>query len=154
MKISDYLTKEMIFTGAKAEDKADALQVMLDQATGQGVIEQDRKAALLGKLMDREKMGSTGVGGGVAIPHASGENIERMMIAIGQFPDGVEFGAIDANPVKLIFMIIGPERDPRAHLRLLAALVRTIKNRDLLKSLMKASSPTEIYDLISIHDSR
>ncbi|MDH5477243.1 MAG: PTS sugar transporter subunit IIA, partial [Nitrospinota bacterium] len=90
-------------------------------------------------------LGSTGVGGGVAIPHASGENMEKMMVAIGKFPKGVDYSAIDSKPVNLVFMIIGPTRQPRAHLQLLAAIVRTLRNKPLLASILESTDPAHIY---------
>jgi mannitol/fructose-specific phosphotransferase system IIA component (Ntr-type) len=112
----------------------------------------DRKKILIDKLLEREALSSTGIGGGVAIPHASGENIEQMLVAIGQVPGGVEYEAIDDEPVELVFMIIGSERVPRVHLQLLATIVRACKNSELVKELKTSDNGTDIYKLIEQFD--
>ncbi|MDH4184260.1 MAG: PTS sugar transporter subunit IIA [Nitrospinota bacterium] len=145
MKITDYLTKEMIAVDLKAEGRKNLLAAMVDHIIAQGGLDAGRREVLLAKLAERESMGSTGIGGGVAIPHASGENLDKILVAIGKFPEGVEYDAIDGKPVNLAFMIVGPEREPRAHLQLLAAIVRTLRNKELQKNILESDSPEEIF---------
>ncbi|MDH5637832.1 MAG: PTS sugar transporter subunit IIA, partial [Nitrospinota bacterium] len=135
MKITEYLTKEMIAVDLRASGKEEAIAAMVDHIVAQGGVDSGRRGALIDKLTEREALGSTGVGGGVAIPHASGEDMEKMMVAIGKFSEGVDYDAIDGKPVNLVFMIVGPTRQPRAHLQLLAAIVRTLRNKPLLQSI-------------------
>ncbi|MDH5509503.1 MAG: PTS sugar transporter subunit IIA [Nitrospinota bacterium] len=145
MRITEYLTKEMIAVDLKASGKEEAIAAMVDHMVAQGGVETARRDALKEKLTEREALGSTGVGGGVAIPHASGEDMEKMMVAIGKFPEGVDYKAIDGKPVELVFMIVGPARQPRAHLQLLAAIVRILRNKSLLKSIQESTDPEHIY---------
>jgi len=152
MKITDFFTEDLVLAGLKPVDKSQACEMMVDHLIEKGRIAQDRRKILLDKLMEREALSSTGIGGGVAIPHASGENIDNMLVAVGQIPEGVDYDAIDDEPVRIIFMIIGSERLPRVHLQLLAMIVRACKNHDLVESLIKASSAKEIYNLIAEFD--
>ena len=152
MKITEFLEKNMIAVDLQASDKEEALAAMVGHIIDNGGIDAGRRDALVAKLMERESLGSTGVGGEVAIPHASGEDLQKMMVAIGKFPEGVEYKSLDAKPIRLMFMIIGPEREPRAHLQLLAAIVRTLRNKPLLDGIMQAASSEDIYRLLITAD--
>lgn len=152
MNIIEYLSKDMILTGVATDDKTGLCELIVDHLINKKIITGDRRKILVDKIMERESMSSTGIGGGVAIPHASGEDIDNMIIIIAQIPDGVEFDAIDDAPVELVFMIIGSERVPRVHLQLLATIVRACKNKELVGSLKKAADAVEVYELIAGFD--
>lgn len=152
MNIIEYLSKDMILTGITTDDKAGLCGLIVDHLISRKIITKDRRKILIDKIMERESMSSTGIGGGVAIPHASGEDIDNMIVIIAQIPDGVEFDSIDDAPVDLVFMIIGSERVPRTHLQLLATIVRACKNIELVGSLKKAADASEMYELIAGFD--
>jgi len=124
------------------------LALMVDRIVAAGAIGADRRDPLIAKLTERERLSSTGIGGHVGIPHASGENIGDMIVAVGVLPDGVAFDAIDGEPVRLVFLIVGSERAPRIHLQLLAAIVRFCKNRQVAEKLMAADDPADAYAVI------
>ncbi len=145
LKITEYLTSDLVLTGMKPEDKKDVCEIMVDMLIEKGKLSGDRKKILIEKLMEREALSSTGIGQGVAIPHASGENIENMLVAVGQVPGGVDYESIDGAPVNLVFMIIGSERSAREHLQLLAAIVRACKNHGLVEKLLNSESADEMY---------
>ena len=98
--MAEYLSVEMVMTGLAPVDKRSVCEAMVDHIVAMGQISADRRDPLVEKLMEREELSSTGIGGGVAIPHASGEAIDSMLVAVAQIPDGVEFEALDHNPVK------------------------------------------------------
>ena len=148
MNMAEYLSKDMIMTGLAPVDKKAVCEAMVDHIVAMGQIDADRRDPLVEKLMEREGLSSTGIGGGVAIPHASGEAIDSMLVAVAQIPDGVEFDALDSNPVKLVFMIIGSERSPRTHLQLLAMIVRICKNKEVVESLINAASQHAVYEQV------
>ncbi len=152
MKITEYLSEDMILTGIKPTDKTHLCEIFVDHLISKSTIALDRRQILIDKLMERESLSSTGIGGGVAIPHASGENIDNMIVGVGQIPDGVDYGAIDDKPVNLVFIIIGSERVPRVHLQLLATIVHACKNKQLVESLKQASSSKQVYGLIAAFD--
>ena len=154
MKITDYLTEDLIFIGIEPTDKPNLCAIIVDFLISRGKIPRGRREILIDKLLERESLSSTGVGGGVAIPHASGENIEKMIVAVGQAPGGVEYDAIDDEPVNLVFMIVGSERVPRVHLQLLATIVRACKSKELVAGLNNAKGPKEAYDLITEFDNK
>lgn len=149
MNLTEFVSEELIFTALVADDKEGLIGAMVDRVIEAGRLPADRRAPLVEKLMEREALSTTGIGGGVAIPHASGEAIDSMLVAVGQIPGGVAYEALDDAPVKLVFMIIGSERSPRTHLQLLARLVRICKNRPLVERLEQAATAAEAMALIA-----
>lgn len=145
MNLVDFISEDLVVTGLLPENKKDICEKLLSLLMEKGKIDESRRSVLLEKLMEREELSSTGIGGGVGIPHAGGEAIDKIALAIGQVPSGVDFNSIDGEPVKLVFLIIGSEGSAKDHLRLLASIVRTCKNKELLKKLSTASSPKELY---------
>lgn len=154
MKISGFINENLILTGLAVRDKTGLMGAMVDHLIAQGVIEPARRELLVGKLMEREALSSTGIGGGVAIPHASGERVERMVIAAARLAEPVDFDAIDGQPVRLVFMIIASERAPREHLQLLAAIVRALKNEELTRKLLSAKTARQAYEALTAYDAR
>jgi len=152
MNLSDYLTEELTLVGMEATDKREVCEKMVAHLVEKSALAPERQEALVQKLMEREALSSTGVGGSVGIPHASGEDIDTMLVVMGQFPAGVEFDALDDEPVQLVFMIIGSERSPRSHLQLLAMIVRICKNRELVEKLIAASDSATAYHLATHMD--
>ncbi len=152
MKISEYLPKELILLGITPKDKENLYEVMVDRLVETKYLNPARKRILIDKLLEREALASTGIGGGIAIPHASGENIEQMIIVFAQVAESIEYEAIDNNAVEIVFMIIGSERVQRVHLKLLANIVRACKNIELIKKLKTASSWPDVYSAVEGFD--
>lgn len=149
MRITEYISEDIVIAGIRHCSKTEALGVMVDHLITTGKLNADRREILLGKLMERENLSSTGIGGGVAIPHASGESMDNIIVAVGQSLEGVEFDSLDAEPVKVIFLIVGSERAPKAHLQILAMIVRLCKTHDLIKSIAAARNASEIFGILS-----
>ncbi len=145
MTISKYLDSRLI--------------VFLEEATRDAAIEQLVKVLdVAGKLtdkarfhhaiLDRERIVSTGIGIGVAIPHAKLEGYDDFFIAIGiQKKKGVDWNALDGFAVKLIFMIGGPENKQTEYLKILSRLTQAVKDEERRKKLLKTHSPNEVIDL-------
>jgi mannitol/fructose-specific phosphotransferase system IIA component (Ntr-type) len=149
MRITEYLSENLVISGMPPCSKTEALAVMVDRLITAGRLSADRREILLAKLMEREALSSTGIGGGVAIPHASGESMDNIIVAVGQSPEGVEFDSLDAEPVNVIFLIVGSERAPRTHLQILAMIVRLCKTPDLIKSIAAARDASQIFGILS-----
>jgi PTS system nitrogen regulatory IIA component len=101
------------------------------------------------KLREREELGSTGIGGGVAIPHCKCKGVERVVIAIGTSRQGIDFGAPDEKPVRLFFVVLSPEKEPAAHLQSLAAISKWVKADEHVERILEAETPTAILDLLA-----
>jgi PTS system nitrogen regulatory IIA component len=105
-------------------------------------------ADVAAKLMARERLGSTGVGHGVAVPHARLKGLERMHGVFVKFDAPVEFGAVDEQPVDLIFALLAPADHPAEHLRALAKVSRALRQTDLREQLRQAKSPDAVRALL------
>jgi PTS system nitrogen regulatory IIA component len=109
---------------------------------------------LLETLLEREKLGSTGIGDGVAIPHAKVPGLPVLMASFGRSKAGVDFKAIDGKPTFLFFSLFAPENSAGAHLKALARISRIFKSPAFRESIMKAKDSAEIYRLIESEDGK
>lgn len=147
MKINEYLDSELIsFLSEDTRDGAiDALIALLDEK-GRLVDKQMFREA----IFYREGLVSTGIGMGIAIPHAKMRNIGQFFIAIGISQNkGIEWNALDKAPVRIIFMIGGPDDKQTEYLKILSMLTSAIKDVELRKKLLKATSTQEVFELFS-----
>jgi len=152
MKLVDVLYEDCIFPSLKARDKEGLLVEMVAYLKDKmpGI---DRERALKA-LFDREKLGTTGIGHGVALPHGKLRDINEIRVFFGRSRKGVDFKAIDNQPVHLVFLIIAPENSAAAHLKLLACISRILKSPELRESLMNAPDAKSIYRIIAEADSK
>ena len=149
MKILDVMQKEAILDNIKSQTKKGALEELvapLAEITGQ-----DHKD-LVRVLMDRERLGSTGIGGGIGIPHGKIKDLEDLVLGFGLSRKGVDFEAIDGQPARIFFILITPENSTGLHLKLLARISRILKNDHFKERLLNAADRTEIFEIIKEED--
>ncbi len=150
MKLVDVLYEDAVFPSLKARDKESLLVEMVgyikDKVPGL-----DGERALKA-LFDRERLGTTGIGHGVALPHGKLRDVKEIRVFFGRSAKGVDFKAIDGKPVHLVFLIIAPENSAAAHLKLLACISRILKSAELRERLMKAPDAKAIYRIIAEAD--
>lgn len=99
-------------------------------------------------LLEREKLGSTGIGDGIAIPHGKVEKIDRLWVSFGRSVEGIDFDSMDGKPAHLFFLLLAPEAFAGSHLTALAKLSRLLKNTSVREQMMEADDPQTIYQLI------
>ncbi len=109
---------------------------------------------LIDTLVEREKLGSTGIGDGVAIPHGKVAGLPAIIASFGRSIPGVDFNAIDGKPTHLFFTLFAPENSAGAHLKALARISRIFKNPAFRESIMKAKDAAEMYRLIETEDAK
>jgi nitrogen PTS system EIIA component len=109
---------------------------------------------LLDTLLEREKLGSTGIGEGVAIPHGKVPGLPLIMASFGRCKAGIDFKAIDGKPTHLFFTLFAPENSAGAHLKALARISRIFKSPAFRDAILKASDAAEIYRLIETEDGK
>jgi PTS system nitrogen regulatory IIA component len=109
---------------------------------------------LLETLLEREKLGSTGIGEGVAIPHGKVSGLPALSASFGRSTAGIDFRAIDGRPTNLFFALFAPENSAGAHLKALARISRIFKNATFRESILKAADAAEIYRLIELEDGK
>jgi PTS system nitrogen regulatory IIA component len=133
--LGELLDRGAISARVNAATKRQALSIVSEIA-GRAL---DMKAAeILTKLMQRERLGSTGVGSGVAVPHATLEGLDRMHGVFVRLESPIDFGAMDEQPVDLIFALLAPADHPAEHLRALAKVSRALRQADLRQQLRQA----------------
>lgn len=105
-------------------------------------------AALTRRLIEREKLGCTGLGNGLAIPHCKLDGLEGVLVAVGVVPSGVDFGALDGRPVRVILVVLSPADSPAGHLQALARISRLVKTPGVMEAILSASAPEEVARLL------
>ena len=108
------------------QTKTQVIEAILDRVVESKLLSQDLRQAVLAAVLKREELGSTGIGGGVAVPHATYPGIARLVGAVAEFPRGVEFGSPDGMPVRRIYLFVSPADRPDVHLRALEAVAKSI----------------------------
>ena len=108
--------------------------------------------ALVKVLMERERLGSTGIGGGIGIPHGKMKNLESLVLGFGLSRRGVDFESLDGRPTHIFFLLITPENSTGLHLKLLARISRILKNEPFKDRLLNASDRDEILGIIREED--
>ncbi len=150
--IRDLLQDNLIFEELEAIDKPGVLREFARRLKAMNRI--DSEEELLRVLLERESLGSTGIGDGVAIPHGKLPMGSEMIVAFGRSSKGVDFQAMDSKPVTLFFLLVTPEDRPGDHLKALARISRILKNPVLRESLRTSRHRQEIQRLIYQEDSK
>jgi len=151
MRLSDIITKDRILVDREGAlpSKAQALHALAHLLGGAVAAPEDEVLAL---LLEREQLQSTGIGDGVAIPHSALEHAEAQAGALLLFPRGIDFDAIDGQPVHIVFGVVGPKRATGEHLRTLARISRLLRDEGTRKQLANADSAATAFQLIESHD--
>ena len=152
MKITDILKKEFIIDNLVSADKASVLEELSFFLKSKGLVSD--KENLLNALMEREKLGSTGIGENVAIPHAKSSEIDQIITIFGRSIKGVEFDSLDKKPVHFIYLVLAPTKSSGQHLKVLARISRLLKNKSLREAIMSATETNQIYSIIADEDSK
>jgi nitrogen PTS system EIIA component len=100
-------------------------------------------------LLERESLGSTGIGEGMAIPHGRSKEVKKILASFGRSLPGLDFQSLDGKPTHLFFLLIAPENSAGIHLKALAQISRLMKDQAFRKRLMEANSPDEVYSIFS-----
>ena len=146
MQVSELLHEELIKVGLESDDKESAIAEVLELLVISGDVS-DRDGAY-DALLEREDKGTTGIGGGVGIPHAKHEAITHLSMALGVSRNGVEFDAIDGDPVHIVFLILAEPDNPGPHVQALAQLARLCQTPGFLRRLQEADSAASALSLI------
>ena len=149
MKILDVLLKEAILVDLKAKDKIGILNELVAPAARITGIDHNEMVRV---LMERERLGSTGIGGGIGIPHGKLKNLDRLILGFGLSHKGVDFESMDNRPTHLFFLLMTPENATDMHLKLLARVSRLLKKESIKDKLMKAKSAEEVITTIAEDD--
>lgn len=146
MDLSDLVTPDAILPSLKANGKKQALQAIAEKAaTLTGLPEKD----ILETLLKREKLGSTGVGGGIAIPHGKLPGLDRIFGLFARMPRPIDFEALDEHPVDLIFLLLAPEGAGADHLKSLARVARLFREPGVVMKLRATDEAPALFAVLT-----
>ncbi len=146
MKISEIIGKETIIIGLKARDKKDLLVNLVKFASKSGKITDEDEA--IRQIFEREKIMSTGVGNGIALPHAKTNAVTDSIGVFAVLSEALDYEALDDKPVEIVFMLLGKENNVGMHLRLLSKISRILNDSSVLQELKSAEKTDDILELI------
>lgn len=144
MRLTDLLTLENIKIPLNSNKRDQAIQELIDLLKEH--VNDSQQA--FGAVMEREKIMTTGVGNGIAIPHCKHHSCPDFTIALGITEKGIDFSAIDNQDVNLVFLLLGPENNPGTHIKLLSRISRLMSDETFRKQLMETKEPAQAYNLL------
>jgi PTS system nitrogen regulatory IIA component len=151
MKIMDFLSPDAITVDLKASDKKSAIVELVE------ILKSTKKTKktdeIIEVILEREKLGSTGIGQGVAIPHGKTDVLQEQVGVLGISRKGIEFNSLDGEPVHIVFLLVGPVEIAGQHLKALSRISRLFKDKFLRQAIKDAASANEIVKIIQQEDS-
>lgn len=148
MGLMDFLAADALCPDLKSTTRDEALAEFLQRLIECGYLDRKDQKALLASLLERERLGSTAIGKGVAVPHCKGKTVPRIIVTFGRSKEGLEFKALDGEPVHAIFMVVYPAERPPEYLQVMESISRVIQNPDFRRFVANAKDGQEILDII------
>jgi len=143
MRLEDYLQPDFVIGNLAAESKSEALAELV--APVKALLPDFDAARAHRVLLDRENLGTTGIGDGVAIPHGKMENLEKIVIVVGRSLKGVNFDALDFKPCRIFFVVLAPEHVAGLHLRILAHISRLLSDESFRRAFLAAENAAALW---------
>ena len=147
MHLNDIIDERCIKITLQKKSKRGLIKEMVDLLDSAGKITDKDK--VLDSVLTREKLMSTGVGKGVAIPHGKSEGVTHIQAAFGKTAEDVDFQSLDGKPVRLIFLLVGPEENPILHIKALSRISRLTSHKKFCQKLLQATSPDDVIGILN-----
>ncbi len=147
MQLKALTRPELVFADLACHDRPTLFKILAERLVRAGQFSDSEE--LYDRLWEREQLGSTGIGAGVAVPHCKMSGSAEVVVAVALLREAVEFGAVDGRPVRLVFLVVSPEDQPAAHLHCLAAISKWIKAENHVERILEAPDSSSIYGLLS-----
>jgi len=154
MKLSEVVVAEAIVPTLKSTERDDVVAELVDALVGAGAADASIRDELIAAVLEREQKGSTGFGRGVAVPHVKHQSVLKMSAAIGLSEEGVEFNALDKQPVYTIFLLLSPEDHPEEHLQAMEVIFKSLSKDTFRRFLRQSTSIEEVTQLLEEADSQ
>lgn len=154
MKLTEIVVTDAIVTQLQAGERDDAIAELIDALVKAGAIPQDARETLIQRVLDREAKGSTGFGKGVAVPHVRHKNATRVAAAIGLSEQGIDFNALDRQPVFSVFLLVSPEDSPDDHLQAMEVIFHNLGKQTFRRFLRQARSVEDVTTLLDEADTQ
>ncbi len=145
MKLLQLIVPDRVHVGLQATDREEALRALGERIAPAAGMPAD---VILSTLLERERLGSTSVGDGFAIPHCKCPGLHDIIVALGRLDQPVDFGGSTGQPVRFLFVVLSPPDQPAVHLQVLSQIARVLKRKDIRRQLMEAREPSQIIDVI------
>jgi PTS system fructose-specific IIA component/PTS system nitrogen regulatory IIA component len=152
MKFSDFVCPDAIRANLKADDKEGAIREMALALQEAGKIPADQYESIVKAILNREELGSTGIGRGVAVPHTKHPSVDRLVGAAAVSREGVDFASLDGEKVQLLFLLVSPPDRPGEHLRALESITRQLRDDTFCRFLKQSKTAEEVKQLLDESD--
>ncbi|MBN2714157.1 MAG: PTS sugar transporter subunit IIA [Planctomycetes bacterium] len=154
MQFRDFVVNKAIVGDLVSTTKNEAIAEMTDALIASGAVSKDLRQGVLSALIDREKLGSTGIGQGIGIPHAKHPGIKSLIALVARSREGVEFASLDGEPVNIFFMMLSNQECATQHLEALAYVSKHLRDDIFRRFLIKARDAKEIAELLEEADQK
>ncbi len=154
MKLTEIVHETAILPALGSADRDGVLAELVDALVGAGAIDAGIRDEILAKLIERETKGSTGFGRGVAVPHAKHPGVGRLTAAVGLSERGIDFAALDKQPVYSVFLLLSPQDQPEEHLQAMEVIFKNLSKDTFRRFLRQARSVEEVRTLLEEADSQ
>jgi mannitol/fructose-specific phosphotransferase system IIA component (Ntr-type) len=152
MKLLDFVVGQAIVVDLQATGKEDAIREIVYSLRDAGSLAEGDVESVIRAILNREELGSTGIGQGVAVPHTRHPKVDRLVGTVALSRKGVDFAALDSEPVDILFLLVSPPNQPGDHLRALEKISTQLKNERFVSFLRQAKTRQEIEDLLDEAD--
>lgn len=152
MKFADFVCKNAICPDVAATDKPAVIRELVQALVDAGEIKAEAMEDVVAAVLQREELGSTGIGRGVAVPHTKHASVEKLCGAVGVSQGGVDFASLDGDPVNLLFLLVSPPDRPGDHLRALENVSRQLRDDQFCRFLKQSSTAEDIWELLEESD--
>ncbi|MEY5012490.1 MAG: hypothetical protein RLY69_205 [Verrucomicrobiota bacterium] len=154
MKLVKLLSVEQIIAEMESAVHWEAITELVDRLVTCGLLSDGLREATLDSLREREQLVSTGIGGGVAIPHAFSDEVENVVAVLGRSKAGIDFEAVDRAPVHVVVLFVVPRKNYQLHLKTLAAIAKMFNDQDITRRILGADDSDEILAILGSKSSR
>ena len=145
MRLMDFLVPDAIEADLQSNTKTDSIKELVALLKGAGAVAEEDSVAKV--VLEREELGTTGIGEGIAVPHGKSGAVDALVAALGRSEKGIDFMSVDGQPVHLIFLLVAPSDSAGPHLMALARISRLLRNSDFRRGLMDAKDKSEILKM-------
>ena len=148
MALHEYCIPEAILIDLEPADKEDAIRQLIDALVKAKALTAKKGNAIATEVVERERQASTGIGGGVGIPHARSSHVDKVMLSFGRVPGGFDFAATDGEKVRVVALLLSPTEATDEHLAAMKAIVSIVRDSYQCKRLIGCTSPASFVDLL------
>jgi PTS system fructose-specific IIC component len=154
MKLLNFTGPELVFARLSLGKRDDVIRLLVDRLVEEGKISQPHAGQLVGEILAREEVETTGIGGGIAIPHARSEHVLGSVVQVATMREPIPWNAIDGEPIDVVFLLAGNRELPGQQLRVLARISKLVRIASFLDDLRRANTPAEIVRAIQVAEAR